>query len=78
MLGKEVIVYRKDGLWEGIICTEFKIGMDRGVAAMMFRIPMLQQIYVIPLEKIDRFDVHHIWIFDEGFLPPDEDHEPAL
>lgn len=69
MVGKEVTIYTKNGLIEPVICWDFKIGMDNGVAALLCRMAT-NKMYVVPLEKINHFDVAHVWIFDEWTPPP--------
>lgn len=68
MLGKEVKIFLKDGTIEPVICFDFRIGMDLGVAVIMCQVSPTR-MYVVPLSKIHHFDVNYVWIFD-GWEPP--------
>lgn len=68
MVGKEVRLFLKNGLRETVICWDFKVGIENGVSALKFR-TSVKEMYVIELEKVDRYEVRFVWLFND-FLPP--------
>lgn len=64
MVGKEITLFLKDGNREAIYCYSFRLGIDKGVAAMFF-VTKANQVYVVPLEKISKYIERHVWFFNE-------------
>lgn len=72
MLGKEITLFLPNGKTEVVICSEFRIGIEKGQSAIIMR-TNYKDAYVVPLSKITRYEVKYIWIFtDNPFDPPKE------